>query len=95
MYATTLQEALTAIAEQDSNLKLIKWAVKVRNTPFLNHQKLWASQAMKYGEKKGRRKRLRQLAGKETWATTWCNVSQLRQVAVTVAVHDWIADLQI
>jgi len=29
-FATTLQEALTAIAEQDSNLKLIKWAVKVR-----------------------------------------------------------------
>jgi len=27
-FATTLQEALTAIAEQDSNLKLIKWVVK-------------------------------------------------------------------
>ena len=28
-FATTLQGVLTAIAEQDSNLKLIKWAVKV------------------------------------------------------------------
>jgi len=32
-FVTTLQEASTAIAEQDLNLKLTKWAVKVRNTP--------------------------------------------------------------
>jgi len=33
-FATTLQEVLTAIAEQDSNLKLIKWAVKVNEDVY-------------------------------------------------------------
>ena len=56
-FVTTLQEALTATAEQDSNLKLIKWAVKVRNTPFLNHERLYAARATKYSEKKGHMKR--------------------------------------
>ena len=69
-FVTTLMEALTATAEQDSNLKLIKWAVKVRNTLFLNHQRLCAAKAMKYGEKSGRKKRLGQLAETETWART-------------------------
>ena len=33
-FAITPQEALTAIAEQDSNLKLIKWAVKVTTSTY-------------------------------------------------------------
>jgi len=38
-FVTTLQEASTVIAEQDSNLKLIKWAVKVRDTPCFMKRK--------------------------------------------------------
>ena len=34
-FVTTLQEVLTATAEQDSNLKLIKWAVKVNVDVFI------------------------------------------------------------
>ena len=33
-FVTTLMEVLTAIVEQDSNLKLIKWAVKVNDDVF-------------------------------------------------------------
>ena len=35
---TTLQEALTATAEQDSNLRLIKWAVKVKKSTAIKHE---------------------------------------------------------
>jgi len=42
-FATTLQEVSTAIAEQDSNLKLIKWAVKVNVDVFNSIKKILTS----------------------------------------------------
>ena len=57
-FVTTPQEALTAIAEQDSNLKQIKWAVKVRNTSQIIKDRV--PPMLRNKEKKRRIKRKKQ-----------------------------------